>query len=81
MLATPLTVVNDTLDHLHTLSELLLTEVDECAVTSHQLSTERLLCKEALQTIRVLIPKLESVRSTSVVATIDYPRVCVSCDD
>ena len=81
MLATPLSTVNETLDHLRTLSELLLNEVDGCAVTSNQLATERRLCKDALQTIRVLIPKLESVRSTSVVATIDHPRVCMTCDE
>ena len=81
MLASPLSVINETLDRLQTLSEFLLDEVDERAITSHQLTTERRLCKEALQTIRVLMPKLEAVRSTTVVAAVDHPRVCINCDD
>lgn len=81
MLASPLSVINDTLDHLHTLSQFLLDEVDERVITSHQLTTERRLCKEALQTIKVLIPKLEAVRSTNVVVAIDRPGACISCDD
>lgn len=81
MLASPLTVINETLDHLQTLSEFLLDEVDERVIASHQLTAQRRLCKEALQTIRVLIPKLEAVRSTNVVAASDEPHVCVNCDD
>lgn len=74
MLASRLMVLNETVDHLYTLSEILLDEVDERAVASHQLRAQRRRCKEALQTMRVLIPKLEAVRNTSVV-TIDQPRV------
>ena len=81
MLTSPLSVINKTLDHLQTLSEFLLDEVDERVITSHQLTTERRICKEALQTIRVLIPKLEAVRSTNVVSATDHPRVCQNCDD
>lgn len=81
MLESPLAVINETLDHLQTLSEFLLDEVDERVIATHQLTTERRLCKEALQTIRVLIPKLQAVRSTNVVGAIDGPRVCVTCDD
>lgn len=81
MLASPLSVINETLSHLQILSEFLLDEVDQRAITSHQLTAERRLCKEALQTIWVLIPKLQAVRSTNVVATIDRPGSCATCDD
>lgn len=81
MFASPLAVINETLDHLQTLSEFLLDEVDERVITSPQFTTERRLCKEALQTVRVLIPKLQTVRSTNVVGAIDHARVCVNCDD
>lgn len=81
MLASPLSVLNQTLHDLQTLSEHLIDEVDERAITSHQLTAERRLCREALQTISVLIPKLEAVRGTSVVAAMDHPRVCLNCDD
>jgi hypothetical protein len=81
VLSSPLSVINDTLDRLHMLSQFLLDEVDERVITSPQLTTERRLCKEALQTIKVLIPKLEAVRSTNVVVATDHPRLCISCDD
>ena len=81
MLASPLAVINETLDRLQTLSEFLLDEVDERVISSQQLAAERRLCKEALQTIRVLMPKLEAVRSTTVVGAGDHPRVCINCDD
>ena len=77
MLASPLSVINETLDHLQTLSQFLLDEVDERVITSHQVTTERRLCKEALQTIKVLIPKLQAVRSTNVVVAIDHPRAWI----
>lgn len=81
MLASPLSVLNEALDRLQTLSQFLLDEVDERVITSHQLTTERRICKEALQTIKVLIPKLEAVRRTNVVAATDRPRICTGCDD
>ena len=81
MLASPLSVINETLDRLQTLSEFLLDEVDERVISSQQLTAERRLCKEALQTIRVLMPKLKAVRSTTVVGAVDHPRVCINCDD
>ena len=81
MLDSPLSVINETLEHLQTLSELLLDEVDGRAISSIEISAERRLCKEALQTIRVLIPKLRAVRGTSVVGVIEGPRTCMTCDD
>jgi hypothetical protein len=81
MLDSPLTVVNDTLEHLHGLSELLMDEVKGCAARAPQLTLESRLCKEALQTIRVLSPKLEAVRSTQVAGAPDNPRICPTCDD
>jgi hypothetical protein len=81
MLASPLSIINETLSHLQTLSEFLHDEVDERVITSQQLTAERRLCKEALQTIRVLIPKLQAVRITNVVVTVDRPGTCATCDD
>ena len=80
MLTSPLTVINETLEHLHGLSELLLDEVKGCAARTPQLTIESRLCKEALQTIRVLIPKLEAVRSTQVAGAPDDCRRCPTCD-
>jgi hypothetical protein len=81
MLNNPLTEINQTLEHLHGLSELLLDEVNGCAPRASDLTIESRLCKEALQTIRVLIPKLEAVRSTQVATALDQLRGCPTCDD
>jgi hypothetical protein len=78
VLANPLSVINDTLDRLHTLSQFLLGEVGKPVITS-QLTTERRLCKEALQTIGVPIPKLEAVGSTSVAVAADPATSCFHC--
>jgi hypothetical protein len=81
VLSSPLSVIDDTLDHLRTLSQLLIDDVGERVVTSHQLAAERRLCKEALQTITVLIPKLEAVRRTNVPTATDHPSMCINCED
>jgi hypothetical protein len=81
MLNSPLTEINQTLEHLHGLSELLLDEVNGCATRASNLRIGSRLCKEALQTIRVLIPKLEAVRSTHVATALDQVRGCPTCDD
>jgi hypothetical protein len=81
MLNSPLAVINETLEHLHGLSELLLDELEGCVARTSELTMESRLCKEALQTIRVLIPKLEAVRSTQVAGAQDHRRSCPTCDD
>ena len=82
MLNSPLTVINETLEHLHGLRELLLDEVNGSAKRSPELTMESRLCKEALQTIRILIPKIEAVRNTQIAGQLlDRPRVCLTCDD
>jgi hypothetical protein len=81
VLTSPLTVIDETLDHLQTLSEFLFDEVDERVVHYRDLTNERRLCKETLQTIRVLIPKLQAVRITGVAGGIEPPRRCANCDE
>jgi hypothetical protein len=81
MLNSPLTEINETLEHLHGLSELLLDGVNGCVTRASDLTIESRLSKEALQTIRVLIPKLEAVRSTKVATALDQLRGCPTCDD
>jgi hypothetical protein len=81
MLDIPLTAINETLEHLHGLSELLLDEVKGCAAKAPKLTVESRLCKKALQTIRVLVPKLEAVRSTQVAGSPEHRRSCPTWDD
>jgi hypothetical protein len=46
-----------------------------------ELKPEGKLCKEALLTISVLLPKLKAVRCTPVAMTADYRSACPNCDD
>jgi hypothetical protein len=81
MFTSPLSVINQTLDQLQALRELLSDEFDPCVINHAALSDEQRLCKETVQTISVLVPKLEAVRRTSVVGANDYSRACLACDD
>lgn len=81
MLTSPLSVINQTLDQLQALRELLSDEFDPRVINHAELSDEQRLCKEAVQTISVLVPKLEAVRRTSVVGANDSSRACLACDD
>jgi hypothetical protein len=79
MFVTPLTLIDRTIEHLETLTELLADEVDERL--RNELKPEGKLCKEALLTISVLLPKLKAVRCTPVAMTPDYRSACPSCED
>ncbi len=79
MFVTPLTLIDRTIEHLETLTELLADEVDERLRS--ELKPEGKLCKEALLTISVLLPKLRAVRCTPVAMTAEYRSACPSCDD
>ena len=79
MFVTPLTLIDRTIEHLETLTEVLADEVDERLLS--ELKPEGKLCKEALLTISVLLPKLKAVRCTPVAMTADYRSACPSCDD
>lgn len=82
MFVTPLTLIDQTIDHLESLTELLTDEID--ARTVREPRPEARLCKEALMTISVLLPKLKAVRCTPVAMAGDHPslsRACPSCDE
>lgn len=79
MFVTPLTLIDRTIEHLETLTELLADEVDERLLS--ELKPEGKLCREALLTISVLLPKLKAVRCTPVAMTAEYRSACPSCDD
>ena len=79
MFVTPLTLIDRTIEHLESLAELLADEVDERFRS--ELKPEDKLCKEALLTISVLLPKLKAVHCTPVAITADYRSACPSCDE
>jgi hypothetical protein len=76
MFITPLTLIEQTIDDLE---ELLSDEVD--ARLRAEARPEGKICKEALLTIGVLLPKLKAVRCSPVAMTADYRTRCASCDD
>ena len=79
MFITPLTLIEQTIEDLEALTELLTDEVD--ARLRAELRPEGKLCKEALLTISVLLPKLKAVRCSPVAMTGEYRSGCASCDD
>ncbi len=79
MFVTPLTLIDRTIEHLETLTQLLADEVEERLRS--ELKPEGKLCKETLLTISVLLPKLKAVRCTPVAMTADYRSACPSCED
>lgn len=79
MFVTPLTLIDRTIEHLETLTEVLADEVDERLIS--ELRPEGKLCKEALLTISVLLPKLKAVRCTPIAMTTEYRSACPSCDE
>jgi hypothetical protein len=81
MFIEPRQLIADTIDQLETISAYFADEVDERIHAPDKLPVEALAAKEALQTIRVLIPKLEAVRSTQVAGAPDDCRRCPTCDD
>jgi hypothetical protein len=79
MFVTPLTLIDRTIDDLESLCEVLADEVD--TRVRSELPPEGRLCKEALLTISVLLPKLRAVRCSPVAMTADYRGACVACED
>lgn len=79
MFITPLTLIDQTIDDLQALRELLADEIDARLRT--ELRPEDKLCKEALLTIGVLLPKLKAVRCSPVAMTPEYRGACASCND
>lgn len=79
MFITPLTLIDRTIDDLEALSELPADETD--ALLCAEPRPESKLCKEAVLTISVLLPKLKAVRCSPVAMTAEYRGACASCDD
>jgi hypothetical protein len=79
MFVTPLRLIDQTIDDLEALTEVLSDEVDT-RVNAH-VRPEGKICKEALLTISILLPKLKAVRCSPVAMTGEYRSACPSCDD
>jgi hypothetical protein len=79
MFVTPLRLIDQTIDDLEALTEVLSDEVD--TRVNAQIRPEGKICKEALLTISVLLPKLKAVRCSPVAMTGEYRSACPLCDD
>jgi hypothetical protein len=79
MFVTPLRLIDQTIDDLEALTEVLSDEVD--TRVNAQIRPEGTICKEALLTISVLLPKLKAVRCSPVAMTGEYRSACPLCDD
>jgi hypothetical protein len=64
MFTEPCQLIVETIDKLETVSAYFADEIEEQVRTTGQLPVEALAAKEALQTIRILIPKLRTAQGS-----------------
>jgi hypothetical protein len=81
MFIEPLTVLDGTIENLELLSAFLSDEIDERTHDPDTLTPQARKYKEALQTIKVLMPKLREVRAAQIgqMASNQLP-LCIHCD-
>ncbi|MGH8178472.1 MAG: hypothetical protein ACREV5_19625 [Steroidobacter sp.] len=81
MFTDPSALVDETLQNLETLAVYLADEVDERTHDPARLTSDARLCKEALLTLRVLIPKLQKARATQMFhGSPNQLTSCANCD-
>jgi len=81
MFIDPLQLIDETIDHLQTLAAHFEDETSDGLANSGALSPDAKRCKEALQTINVLIPKLRAARIAQPNLNPRQQRMCLSCED
>jgi hypothetical protein len=74
-------LIDRSIAELESLATFLADEVQQSWTAALLPSSERRLCKEALLTISVLLPKLRAVRRAKVSAAEPQPPRCRSCDE
>jgi hypothetical protein len=81
MFIDPLTVLDGTLESLELLSAFLSDEIDERMHDPDTLTPQARKCREALLTIKVLLPKLREVRAAQMrqLAHNQLP-LCIHCE-
>ena len=80
MFIEPHQLIVDTIDKLETVAAYFADEVEERGSDNKQLSIETLAAKEALQTIRILIPKLRTAQASQVNKAQMQFRECLTCE-
>jgi hypothetical protein len=74
-------LIDRSIAQLESLAAFLADEVEKPWTTTLLPLSERRLCKEALLTISVLLPKLHAVQRAHVVSSAEGSSRCLSCDE
>ena len=81
MFIEPRQLIAETIDKLETVATYFADEVDERVLAPDKLSVEALAAKEALQSIRVLIPKLRTAQGSLAATSAQLQfRECIHCE-
>lgn len=81
MFIEPRQLIGETIDKLETISAYFADEIDERVCIAEKLPVEALAAKEALQTIKILIPKLRTAQGNLAAASGQLPiRECLNCE-
>jgi hypothetical protein len=81
MSISPQTIIDQSIRQLQTLSTILAAEVQQSLLADSLLPPEKLICKEALLTVSVLLPKLrEALRAVDASDPMP-PQRCINCED
>jgi hypothetical protein len=81
MFIEPRQLIADTIDQLETISAYFADEVDERIHAPDKLPVEALAAKEALQTIKILIPRLRTAQGNLSASSAQLQfRECLNCD-
>ena len=81
MFTEPRQLIVETIDKLETVSAYFAGEIEQQVRTTGQLAVEALAAKEALQTIRILIPKLRTAQGSLAAGSAQLQfRECLHCD-
>jgi hypothetical protein len=77
----PRIVIDQSIKQLQSLSAILAAEIRGVHSMDAQLPTEKRICKEALMTVSVLLPKLEEARLAVDAFDPTPPQRCTACED
>jgi len=81
MFTEPRQLIGETIDKLETVSAYFAGEIEEQVCTNGQLPVEALAAKEALQTIKILIPKLRTAQGALDVGSAQLQfNECLHCE-
>jgi hypothetical protein len=81
MFIEPIAFIDETIDHLETLSELFADEIDTRIHRPEALTVETRICRDAQLAIHSLLPKLRAARLTQQRQALRQQMpICLNCD-